>query len=364
MNKKLDNYNEHFPTFGDFIKCVEDREANTERLTVPAKSVKFLPIFPDEVDKVAKSLGVDRDLVDDTIRRDRGTCLILQTGLSSYLVGSSSYMSISQRVKLFGEGLYKLDNEIKAEAFEDLFSQIRNDVKIVVIDDKVRAVMSNEYAYVPMQDIFKEFVKGVAEKFDDKFIVEEAYVDHTVATLKILFDKGTDQLTDLYKLPQADNWMPGLVITTSDTGYHSVKVGPYFKGPKGACVVPAAEYIGQKHIGDVTLKDLLDELPNIFLKYQDSVEKMIKLLEVEIKNPVTVIKKAAEHMKFTKKAIEGMAEKMQYFAVINPNQVTAYDVYSILSTYPEYVEGTPQTKLLAQEMAGKAINQNYSKWDV
>jgi hypothetical protein len=357
MNKAFDGFETKFNTIEDFLGFLKEREAGTIRLTVPASDLKVFNIahvmhkYPS-MDAIAKCLDVDVELVEDT---QKHTDLVVAVGARPFLLGDSAMISISSRVQIFGGGFAKLKSATKATVLSERFADLKEkEVKVIAYNGKIRAIMSDEYAVVPMAELFAETIERTEQRFGGCTMIG-SYVSHDIARLYILLPKDP-QLTSAYGVK--DEWRAGLVIETSDNGYSANKIAPFWKcGSKS--FIKESEAIYMVHKGNTELDKVLAELPNVFLKYQNVVEKFADLMMVDIQNPVATLKKALKKLKLGKKLSKQVVEGFEA-AFASASSVTAYDICSEILGASSYVEDG-NNKAHIEAIIGKAINIDYAK---
>lgn len=364
MKKGLDNFQMQFNNIEEFMGFLKEREQNTHRIKVAAENLRFLTIgqakrWYKTDEALAERLGVDTELIKDT-ENNTNMIVVINNGREKkpYLLGKSAWISIKNRIEIYGKGFDMLPPEEKVRDINTRFVQLGKEiVKVIIVDDKIRAIMSQLYAVVVTSDLFDAVLQFSKNRFENYEMIE-SYVDHNISRCKILFTELKEELAEIYGL--RDSFVPGIVVETSDTGYSANKIGAYWQTSKGASFINSNEYIYMKHKGKVSLDDILDELPNLFIRYQNTLKKFAKLLTIEISKPITVLKKACKHIglgkKHTKLLVEDFEEKL---SVIDPEKVTAYDLCKQILTLPSFVEESQKTDV--QERVGKAININYIK---
>lgn len=357
MNAGFDLFERKFKSLDEFLDFLKEREAGTERFDVPASDLKVYNIdhvmqkYPT-IESLAKCLQVEPELIDDTVKN---TDLIVAVGARPFLLSKSAMISISSRVQIFGSGFAKLISSTKATVLSERFADLGEKmVKVIAYQGKIRAIMSDEYAVVPMDELFEETLERVIERFGQVEMLGN-YVSHDVARLYLLFPEDP-HLAAAYGLQ--DEWRAGLVIETSDNGYSANKISPFWKCGSRS-FIKGNESIYMIHRGSLELGKVLAELPNLFLKYQNVVEKFAELMAIEIENPVATIKAAVRKLKLGKKLGRQIVAQFESAFVLTP-VVTAYDIcFEILSASSLVEDGNNKAAL--EETLGRAINLDYKK---
>jgi len=362
--KGLDSFQISFNNTEEFLEFLEKREVYTGRISVPAKNLKFYTLeqvkkWYKTSEELAERLGIDVELVKDTENNTKMVVVIENGHKDPYLLGSSSWVSIKNRIDIYGKGFDMLGPEEQVRDINVRMSQLGDEeVQVIIVYDKIRAIMSRMYAVVIAADFFKSVLDYSRERFDS-FELVEAYADHNVTRCKILFTELREELAEIYKLP--DEYIPGLVIQTSDTGFSANRIGAYWQSSSRGSFINSNEYINVKHKGEVTLEDILEELPNLFIKYQNTLKKFANLLTIEISQPVKVLKKACRHIGVAKKHTKMLVEELEReLSTAGITTTTAYDICRKILSLPNYVtDSTQKTDL--QEKVGRAVNINYTK---
>ncbi len=360
---KKEEFDGFFRGFGDelsFLNFLNEWELNTSRHEIPPTYLKF-----SSINKYCESYGKDQlvtvlkdvneEVVDDT---QENTDLIVFVGGEPYLVGSSAWISMKGRIDIYGKGLDRIGSELQAEVLNKRFLQLKKPVKAIIANKKVRAIMSSLYKVVPAQDLFNNVLERSVERFGD-FEFVNGYADHYTVRCKILFPGLEKDINNAYNLPH--HYTPGLVIITSDTGYSSHKIGAFWKTNIGS-FINSSEYLEFKHMGGNTLDKIADELPNLFLKYQNVVRKFADMMDIEIDMPVNVLKKAYKHLKIPKKYINQSVSSFETYVASVSSPITAYDICRKIMQITTLAD-TDTKKTALEEKVGKAINLNYAKLD-
>jgi hypothetical protein len=352
-----DDHEEIFIKSGDFLRFLEEREKNTIRYDAKSSDFNFLSIghslhFYKTEEALAKRLNVSMDLLQDTKWH---TNLIAAINKEPYLIGSSAWNSLKNRIDVYGGGFDKLHADTKALVLKERFMQEDKAVKIIVCEGKIRAVMSQEYAVIPAYQLFQEVLQKVEERFED-FITVIALADHNRAVIKIVLPSVKEDINSLYNLP--DEYIPGLIIETSDTGYSANKIGSFWLANGRGSFINKNEYIYLPHVGNVKLDDVLEQLPNLFLKFQNTLKKFASLMQIEVEFPVKTLKAACKKLKVPKKYVKLIVEQFEG-NLPQGAKATAYDICREVFTLPNFVNDSERRKDF-EELAGKAINLNYT----
>ena len=103
----------------------------------------------------------------------------------------------------------------------------------------------------------------------------------------------------------------------------------------------------------------------MFAQFCDQVEKLQKLLTVELEYPVNAMTRICKKLCLPKKAaVEAIA---MYEMAVGANSATAHDVYFAMQEIPFILktQGAPESKLLAvEETMARALTLRWSDYDL
>ena len=360
MRKEFDVYEERVDTAKKLIEVLKTQEGNTVRKEVAAKDISFVTVdralhHYQSNAKLAKRIGVEEEVLDDTIKHTNLVCVIEK---EPFLLGNSTWISLKNRINIYGEGFDILSADSKAKVLTERFRQLgEKTVKVMVVHDKIRSIMSAEYAVMEMSLLFETVLEKTEERFDE-ILTETAWVNQNIAHTKIQLLDLAEEVNSLYNIP--DDFIPGILIESSDTGFSSSKVTAYWKKKKGGSFRLDDESIQLVHKGSNGLDKVKEELPNLFLRYQNVVKKLASLMTEEIEQPIKVLRESAKRIGLTKKVSIRIVENFQ-LSHQPGDRVTAYDLCRELMDAPLYVEASlkPDT----EKKAGKSVNIPYKKLD-
>jgi len=355
--KGLDFYSKRYGNdVAPFLVDIKEREQETTRKDVPANKVRFVSLA-NAVEKckgaenLAKRLNVDISLVEDTSNHAK---MVVVIDGEPFLLGSSSWVSISGRIDIYGAGFAALEPEDKAYVLNARLRQLdNNNIKVIVVSGKVRAIMSAKYSVVPADEVFEAILEKAKERFADVSCIT-SYYDHDFSYTKLLFPELAKKISEAHGLP--DTLIPGLLVVTSDTGHAGIKVTACWQYPQGA-FQQADNEVYLRHENSNGIDKVLDAMPNLFIKYQNAAVKLATMMNIELKYPATVLKKACKAL--------GVGDKYakSLMVCLPTSNVTAYDICMEMFSLPARISCAEAPKLVLEEKVAKAINLNYEKLD-
>lgn len=352
-----DNYTMKFHCLDDLIKELERREKNTIRVTVDTKAIKFLT-----KDELLKHGYITKTTANqDAIEESRIFMLINDV---VYPLSLNSFISIKNRIDVFGKGLLELSDPTLKTVLNELISKI-NKVMVVVIDNKVRAIFSTKnggYKPIPAKNLLKVTLEKLKERIDN-IQFEVGYLDYDYMYIKLFFPDKKEVLQELYN--KTEYYTPGIVIKTSDTGFAASEINPIWKSGKSTIIFEQPhESIKVIHRGENSnIDNIKEEIPNIFVKLRDTIKLIKKQMNYKVKYPELLVKNVCKKFKLGKKDTRYIKEKLELFIYQNPDkEITGYDITKLFVEMANEIKDENK-KIMLETIAGKAFNLNYEKLD-
>lgn len=346
-----DVYELLFRDIDSFMDELNRREDNTIRPAVDTKVVQFL---------------TRQDLFSHGYQSKASfdNRLFLKVQDKVYPVSENAFNSIKSRIDIFGKGLLELSDDILRDVLNDRIKDI-HEVRLIIIDEKIRAIMSASsggYKVMPTKEVVEHVLDGLEAKFEE-FEFLNAYVSYDMLYMKVLFPEKKEVIQDLYG--KTHQYVPGILLRTSDTGYAANEVFPIWQVQKGSVVLgDADETIRMVHRGrTATLENLKDDLPNVFVKLRDTIALVQKQMAYKLKYPVLAIENACKKLGLGKKDTRQMLERLDFFTFTNPNvDLTGYHITQLFIEMSKD-ESNENKKRRLEVVAGKAFNLKYEKID-
>lgn len=354
---EADNYSVVTTNKQDFLSLLNKREEETKRTRLPAKGIKFFSVG-DTVRKNSKTLSSVPDAILNDTRNNTDIVARWGKGKSKGYVpmGTSAWISVKGRIDIYGNGFTQLKSGLQSTVLNKRFADIGDrEVQVVTVAGKVRAIMSDEYAVIPASDFFTAVLQHVEQKYSTGKTIH-ASIDHNVSRLKIVFPEIADTLALAYNLPH--KYTPGLIIETSDTGFCANRVCGFWQSGN-ASFITESNKVELIHIGGATIDKIIEQLPNIFIRYQNTVKKFAALMLQKIDSPLHVLKGACKELKLPRKASKAILE--QFNLTYTGQPFTAYDIVREILAAPSLVELNQHQRIALEEKVEKAINLNFEK---
>jgi HKD family nuclease len=245
---------------------------------------------------------------------------------------------------------------------------------------KIFTILSDKYTHINqlvLFDIIKQ-IEDAGEMGECKCFRWE--ISNFFTKLYVEFPKKAEELSGLYGLSR--EMIPGIMITTSDTGDASFAVRGTWRAEGSNSLIVNSE-VKRKHIGDIDIVKIIDDISkDIFAEYAKLPEALCELMAKDVTDPAWDLKTSAgikanqteiENTFKTVfkrigvvKAIGKKTEKILRQAMmdeIDPSiRYTAYDICMLIMSLPERVVFMDKNKDIAllQKACGQAPFADYS----
>lgn len=348
-----DEYSIYFKDIDSFLDELDRREASTLRPAIATNAIEFMTLN-DLTSKgyQVKSLSYTQNKI------------FLKVQDMVYPVAENAFISIKSRIDIFGKGLLELPDELLRDVLNTRIKSVAQ-VRIIIIDEKVRAIMSTAsggYVVMPTKEVVENVLDALESKFED-IEFKDAHLTYDLLYLKILFPEKAEVIQDLYG--KTLEYIPGIMLRTSDTGYAANEVFPIWDVKGGSIVFgDVNESIRMVHRGkDASIDNMKDDLPNIFVKLRDTIGCIKKQMTYKIKFPALTIENACRKLNLGKKDTRQMLERLDLFAYKNPNvEINGYHITQLFMDMARD-ETDENKKRLLETIVGKAFNLHYDKLD-
>ena len=241
---------------------------------------------------------------------------------------------------------------------------------------KIFACMSGRYNPIPLRIVPDAADRLIDEAVLGKGVVTSWIVDHNIARIHIEFPDAAEDYAELYKTENL--FIPGIEITSSDTGFSSVFVRSTLRREDSRYYVIADEF-ARKHSGKITAEEILD-LANktVLTDLRLLPEKLSELMgQVITPEPLTGPRSKARNRNAVADVIKNVAKELdlksalglsrtnalceEMMKEINPEIVySAYDVACNFMSIPDRVSGLGDGVMTElKKLCGKAPYVKY-----
>ena len=247
---------------------------------------------------------------------------------------SCALKTILERARISGNALNKVSREVFTRILNYCLDVASGDSLIKVADDKVSAVHGGDpkdYAVLEMLPLFQMVGSFLDREFPGYHFLTANY-DHSIVTAIWQLDGQANDLLDTYHQELAnrglstDAVVPGLRFTTSDVGMSGANLYPSLIIAKRGRIIPLGDPIKTEHTNSADLMHFEGQLALLYARFRETIEKQIKLMDVEIRYPYNTMLGVLKRIKAPKKASFEAAD--QFSATNGDQPCTAYELYS------------------------------------
>ncbi len=369
-----DGYRGIFREQDDFLSCLKRIEENSFWKRRKAKNLRLVAIsegsqMAEEMKERYISDGLDEDIITDTIVN---TGLLLKDKKEYYPVRGCAIKSILDRAGIQGNGLKRVEKNVYARILNDLLKVANGEALIRFSEGKVSAVLSgdcNDYSVLDVEEIFLHSVDYLNSNFKGCQYLGGFYEHNMVSALWEL--AGEDELLAAYKEElrlhgkNIEEMKPMVRITTSDTGAGGANIFPMLVSGKENTTINLGEPLRLEHRYGNDITEFDQQLKQLYSKYQLATGNLIKLLNIDIMNPVNCMRGVMDKLKIPKKY---QAEAVELFkAQQGENPCTAHDIYYGISEilYMLTCEGEEGSRITRmEEIIARSLSMNWEEYDI
>lgn len=369
-----DDYRGIFREQEDFFECLKRIGLNSSWVRKKTKKLRLAAITDNSW--VAKELkeqyvkkGLDEEIITDTIIN---TGLVLKIRNQYYPVRGCAIKSILERAGIGGNGLKRVDKYVYARILNECLNKTKGDALIRISEGKVSAVLGgdkSDYAILDMEQIFLHAVDYLEKNYKGCRYLGGFYEHDMTSALWEL--SGEDELLEAYQKElrlhgkTAMEMKPVIRITTSDTGAAGANIYPMLISDSDSKVIALGTPLRLSHRNGCSIGEFDAQLKQLYAKYQLAAGNLIKLLNVEIMNPVNCMKGVMDKLDI---AMKYKAEAVDLFiSQYGEDPCTAHDIYYGISEILfmlacEGAEGSRITRM--EEVIARTLSFDWTGYDI
>ena len=258
------------------------------------------------------------------------------------------------------------DPDKREQTFNLFAEEEKGGCKILHRNGMVRYVGGQNYSPLPVVDLLETLETGLMDKFPlHKFT--ECWESNELSEARwILSDPVISQKIKSLNIKELDDYEASLVFVTSDVGLHAASLYAYLQ--RGNNVIPIGTSVGINHVLPNTTGDMLKQTDKIFSLFDESIDRMLSLSDIEIKHPLgCFINMAKAYLKsyIKKQTILDVGDMLE-----GKYQVaTALDIYMELNSCVSRDENERgksfdmMARLSINEALARALKADFSKLD-
>lgn len=248
----------------------------------------------DDIEKITQRIPVNSE--DIKIEVD-GSLYAVINGVKRE-IAETAYTSICNKMGICGDGLFYLPADMLKDIIIERFSSVKEDLKVIVIDGQIRAMLSKTYGVQPTNRIMKDFSSVIEEKYPDAvFTGAWGDGDYRWYEMRFSFPENAHNLKNIYNKP---DWTPGILIRSSDIGFSSVSVYPvWYVGNSGDYIEfgNKEESTKKVHRGleKFDIKDIEKAIDKCFIQAQKKLDIIQKWANTPLQNFEVIVDEIYNH---------------------------------------------------------------------
>ena len=158
---------------------------------------------------------------------------------------------------------------------------------------------------------------------------------------------------------------PALRLTTSDVAASGANLYPMMTSKTNNRTISLGSPIKLSHDKGATLQDFRKNLDKIFSRYQEAMNGISSLMDIEIENPVNCLHLVMKEIKISQKIRNEVVE--QYVAQYGEDPCTAHDLYYAINEASFFAacEGFSGSRILKlEEDIARTLSMDWKAFDV
>ena len=342
----------------DFFKSQEQTD---KWLTVYTNELETLPLEDNELNLHMEGAfcfesrngfkvdGFAPDVEDDDIRTSMATTktsilVPCDDKMQMYPIRYTAWNHVQERAGITGGSISSLKDRKRAvemapatrsEILNEGLKLYRDKTLVLIRDGKVTALLSgdeSDYSVMPVIRLVKILESELTDAFSS-FEMKEARTSHEVTSITYnLMDEKTEKRI-LQMLSSTGQLVSDVKIrvklTTSDIGACSARLSPviYIDGRQ----ISIGKSLSTKHKGGNKAMSLFTDNAHMLLAhYRDNLQNLQHLMDVQIKNPASCLKRVYEFLKLKGFAAE-LVQCCERISQEHQFTCTGYDIYWYLN---------------------------------
>ncbi|MEE1504421.1 MAG: hypothetical protein UGF89_09290, partial [Acutalibacteraceae bacterium] len=183
---------------------------------------------------------------------------------------------------------------------------------------------------------------------------------------KGLLSNYAKRLRQMGRDKMADNLVPAVKFSTSDTGVSCARCAAYLTG--GGAPIAIGSALEVEHKGKASVAHFGTKVDLMFAQFDKNLGKLEKLMDVYIQYPISCMERVCKYLKLPKKAsLEAVAQ----FEFANGDApCTAHDIYVAMQEIPFLYRTDADNKvseltlLNYEENVSRALSINWEQYDL
>lgn len=277
-----------------FMQFLDQIEERAKWETYPTNSLMVFPVEADAEIIWQIEANTERDnIIKDTCAN---TELVIKIGESYYTVGATTIKTLESRARISGNALLDLEKAKFARVLNDCLEVTKGQALVRIHEGKVRAVHGgdkSDYAILSMPEIFEVAALYLKENYHGVTFAD-GYFSHllTKASWEIKDNELLDSYRELllqYGQIADEQLVASIRVHSSDVAASGANI--FCSLLEGANKRPLVlgNALKLEHSAGATIESFAANMVQIFARYQEAVDGLSKLFQVNVNYPANVM---------------------------------------------------------------------------
>lgn len=365
-----DSFEKNFADRSQFMSFLDEIEERADWMVCPTDS---LYVTAAEMNTAAhRKIQQTEDgeaLLNDT-RLNTG--LFIKVNERNYPLGITAMKTLQNRARIYGNALQDLDRPTFAGVLNDCLQVTSGQALLRFQEGKIRAVHGGDpkdYAVLPMPEIFEAANLYLEESYE-KVTFSAGYFSHNLVTAS--WQLQEPELLDTYRDlllqygEQASEELSACIrVQSSDVASSGANIRCFLlEGPGKRPLILGSE-IKLEHTNGATVEKFSGNLTQIFSCYQESVKKLERLFQLEIRYPdiamEAMMKKVGIGKQLTARTVD------HFRATHGTGKANGYELYCGIceAVFFAQCSGMSVKNLIdLEEMVARCLSLRFEEYDV
>ena len=365
-----DSFEKNFADRSQFMSFLDEIEERADWMVCPTDSlyVTAAEMNPAVCRKIQQT-EEGEVLLNDT-RLNTG--LFIKANERDYPLGITAMKTLQNRARIYGNALQDLDRPTFAGVLNDCLQVTSGQALLRLQEGKIRAVHGGDpkdYAVLPMPEIFEAANLYLEESYE-KVSFSAGYFSHNLVTAS--WQLQEPELLDTYRDlllqygEQASEELSACIrVQSSDVASSGANIRCFLlEGPGKRPLILGSE-IKLEHTNGATVEKFSGNLTQIFSCYQESVKKLERLFQLEIRYPdiamEAMMKKVGIGKQLTARTVD------HFRATHGTGKANGYELYCGIceAVFFAQCKGTSAASLIdLEEMVARCLSLRFEEYDV
>ena len=300
-----------------------------------AKSIEDTPLF---MEQIREEMKMDGEVSDESIQENMqslnlGLKVPFANGYVGYPLGDTAFGTLIQRagyanspalVALADKNQQKrMPSSLKAEVLNHGLNCYTGTCLVMIRDEKVRAVLSDNYSPMAFSNMVPILKSGLQAQFREVYFAR-ATVDHTLssATFVIKDQEANSKFRAIFASNSSDTIYTSCKLVSSDVGASGANLYPCIV--VGGRELMIGSCLSLTHKDGHTIANFAENVQKVFSLFKDASEKLEQMENTPVANPAGCLMRLAKQAGLSKKLSIEAGQELEGMYGDTTTQVDVY----------------------------------------